>query len=257
VTPRGTDVETIQRTFAKGLYSDTFERHGLRRGTWDVSRDCENPVPVTLHSRATGDMRRFSRKGVRAMAGIELTMLTPCRMCRVCLRKKAKLWADRARSEIEMSERTWFGTMTCRPEVHYWIDSVCATQRANFHSLPREEQFGAQSRAMGIEVTKYLKRIRKNSGCSFRYLQVTEIHDSPNTADMLRGRPHVHMLIHEVRGQPIRKSVLDSAWHHGFSQWRLVANQGAAWYISKYISKASDARVRASLGYGGGHSEEI
>ena len=62
-----TDVERIQRTFVKALAADDgFERHGSRRGTWDVSRDCERPVSVTMTSRATGLARNISRKGVKA-----------------------------------------------------------------------------------------------------------------------------------------------------------------------------------------------
>lgn len=252
MTPHLTDVETIQRTFVKALHSDSFTRHGLRRGTWDVSRDCEKPVPVTLHSRATGLIRNLTRNGVKPVPGIELTLLTPCRRCRVCLGKKARLWRYRALTEIESAERTWFGTLTCNPDAHYWIDSVCSTRKRDFWSLPHEKKFAEQATVLGAEVTKYLKRIRKNSGNPFRYLLVTEIHNSRETSDDMRGRPHQHLLLHEFPGLPIRKSVLDSAWHHGFSQWRLTRDQEAAWYVSKYISKSTDARVRASLNYGGG-----
>lgn len=244
------DVETIQRVFARALFSDSFERIGARRGVWDVSRDCDRPVPVVMHSRATGLAKAISRKGFGPVPGIELVMLTPCRRCRVCLAKKARLWRNRAVEEIASASRTWFGTLTCHPEAHVWIDHVCATRERDFWAQPSDKKFAAQSRVLGTEVTKYLKRVRKNSGCRFRYLLVTEKHQSAKTSDEMYGRPHLHVLLHEFAGQPVRKHFLDDAWHHGFCQWRLVDGVKAAWYVSKYISKAQDARVRASLHYG-------
>lgn len=246
-----TDVERIQRTFVKALGADDgFERHGLRRGTWDVSRDCERPVPVTMTSRATGLARNISRKGVKGPPMIELNMLTPCRKCPTCLRKRAALWRGRAITEIEASERTWFGTLTCSPERHFWLDTLCASKVGNFGQLPWEEKFKHQSAALGIEVTKYLKRVREASGCPFRYLLVTEIHNGERTSEEMKGRPHLHMLLHEFPGSPLRKATLEKQWKLGFTSWRLTKDKEAAWYVSKYISKANDARTRASLGYG-------
>lgn len=250
MTPRGTDVERIQRTFVDALSSESFERHGLRRGTWDVSLDCETPVPVQLYSRATGLVKNLSKHGVRAVPGIELNLLTPCRRCPVCLRRKARHWRERAIAEITQSNRTWFGTLTTRPDFDVWLDQLAASKTRNFWSADEVKKFEPRARVLGTEVTKYLKRVRKNSGCQFRYLLVTELHASANTAAEKFMRPHVHILLHEFAGQPIAKRLLDAAWGHGHCQWRLVADIRAAWYVSKYISKASSARVRASLDYG-------
>jgi len=241
-------VETIERVFANALASEAFTRLGTRRGVWDVSRDCDRPVPVTLHSRATGSLRRL--KAGKPIPGIELVMLTPCRRCLVCLRKKARLWRYRALSEIQVAPRTWFGTLNTRPDFDVWCDHVAATETRDFWSLPLEKKFAPRVKVMGREVTKYLKRVRKNSGVPIRYLLVSEQHNSENTSDWKRGRPHFHMLVHEYPNSPMRKHFLDDAWHHGFSQWRLTRDQEAAWYVSKYITKSNDARVRASLDYG-------
>lgn len=254
-----TDVESIQRTFVDGLASDEgFERHGPRRATWDVSRGCEDPVGVTRASRKTGLAKNLAanrggilnRLSVKAPPMIELNMLVPCRRCPTCLRKHAHLWRTRAMVEIEASNRTWFGTLTCKPDVHVWIDSVCSSKHGDFWSMPQSKKFEMQAQVLGAEVTKYLKRLRKESGHRFRYLLVTELHDGVRTSEEMRGRPHLHMLLHEYAGQQIPKSLLEKQWQHGFSSWRLTEGQGAAWYISKYISKASEARTRASLGYG-------
>ena len=212
--------------------------------------DCETPVPVQLFSRATGLMKNLRKDGVRTVPGIELNLLTPCRRCRVCLRRKANHWRGRAVTEIEQAERTWFGTLTTRPDVDVWLDQLASTRKRNFWTSDASKKFETQAQLLGIEVTKYLKRVRKNSGCQFRYLLVTELHASAKTDAIKYMRPHVHLLVHEFAGQPIAKRLLDGAWMHGFAQWRLVADIRAAWYVSKYISKASDARVRASIDYG-------
>lgn len=201
-----------------------------------------------MHSRATGSVKR-ALSGA-PIHGISILMKTPCRRCGTCLRKKARLWRYRALAEIEAAPRTWFGTLTLSPETHVWVDHVCSTRKRDFWSLPSEKKFAERTSVMGIEVTKYLKRVRKNGGTPFRYLLVSETHDSGKTSDEYRGWPHCHLLVHEYPASPVRKHVLDDAWHHGFCQWRLTRNQEAAWYVSKYISKAMDARTRASIEYG-------
>jgi len=244
-----TDVETIQRVFVQAMADPHgFTRHGSRMGTWDVSRGCLDPTPVTMASRATGSLRAVRLK--KRPAGIELVLLTPCRRCEVCLRKHAALWRGRACTEIEYSARTWFGTMTCRPDIHVWVDHVCATRERDFWNLSPDKKFAARTKVLGEEATKFLKRVRKQSGHRIRYLLVTEIHDGERTSYEMRGRPHLHMLLHEFPGQQVPKRLLESQWVFGHSSWRLTEGQGAAWYVSKYISKATDARVRASVGYG-------
>lgn len=244
-----TDVESIQRLFAKAIGSDSFSRLGPRRGVWDISRGCEDPLPVTKFSRATGLAKNIANG--RRPTMIEIVLLTPCRRCGTCLRKHAWHWSGRAATETERASRTWFGTLTCSPERHFWIDRACSTRQWDFAGRSQQQQFAERAQVLGIEVTKYLKRIRKNSGCQIRYLSVCEIHDGKDTSADMRGRPHIHMLVHEYAGQPVQKALLDASWKWGFSRWRLVkGNREAAWYVTKYVSKSMDVRVRASIGYG-------
>jgi len=239
------------------MSSESFERLGARRGIWDVSMDCDDPIPVTLHSRATGQFKNWTKDGVKRVPGIELTLLTACRRCPVCLLKKSRLWAYRALTEIDKSERTWFGTLTTNPETDVWIDANAGTRKRDFWLQPEGKKFDQRAQVMGIEVTKFLKRIRKNCGVPFRYLLVTEEHNSRETGSLKRSRPHCHLLIHEFPGRPLRKTILETSWNHGYSQWRLTTGERrVAWYVSKYISKAMNARVRASLGYGGMSDED-
>lgn len=251
------DIENIQSIFVRAMADDVgFTRHGTRMGTWDISRGCEDPKPRTLHSRSTGVLRLVRLK--RIPPGIELVLLTPCRRCKTCLKKHARLWRERAFNEIEESERTWFGTLTLSPDQHTRVDHLAATAFGpEFWGLPPSKKFAARKKVIGPEITKYLKRVREEAGVRFRYLCVYEVHDGETTSDFIRGRPHMHLLLHEFAGQPVRKRTLDRQWHLGtIKKWKLTDGQEAAWYVSKYISKAIDARVRASLWYGNYSYEE-
>jgi len=241
------DVETIQRLFVDAMSTDSFTRHGSRMGTWDISGSCEDPVPVTHHSRASG-LAKSLRKGAKMPPGIELVMLTPCRQCPSCLKYIAWFWRGRAQTEIEAASRTWMITLTARPDVHVWIDHECSTRQRNFWGSPPAKIFAERSKVFGEEVTKYLKRLRKQSRAKLRYLLIAETHDGADTSDFMRGRPHFHMLLHEV-GMQVPKRLIQGQWQHGFSDVKL-ADHGASWYVSKYITKAKQARVRASLRYG-------
>lgn len=97
---------------------------------------------------------------------------------------------------------------------------------------------------IGPEITRYLKRVRKESKSSFRYLLVMEAHKS--------GLPHYHMLLHEKPfGGEIPKRILKYQWHLGHTDFKLVDDaQHKAEYMCKYLAKSLLARVRASKGYG-------
>lgn len=246
------DVETIQRLLLDASSSESFERISPRSGVWDISRGCEKPIPVTHHSRATGLVKR---RGLR-IHGAQIVLLTPCRNeCPTCLRRHGWLWSQRAKAETDACPgRTWFVTLTTTPQKDFWIDSVASMSVDNFGLLPHRQKFAMRAKVLGAEVTKYLKRVRKNTGVPIRYLLVCEIHDSAETSPEKRFRPHMHLLVHESAGQPIRKRQLLENWHHGFGTAKLVNGEWAAWYVTKYISKASLARVRPSLGYGNASS---
>ena len=238
------------------MTSESFTRLGSRRGIWDVSRDCEEPVPVVLHSRATERVSYARNAANKPRPGIEVTLMTSCRKCRVCMRKRTRLWQWRAKQELAVAPRSWLSTLTVEPAKHYWIDECASTRTRDFWHLSEAKKFETRVRVLGGEVTKYLKRLRKGNrkegwpATHFRYLMVSEMHDSPDTSPEMRGRPHCHLFIHEVRGMPsLVKRRLEAHWPLGFSSWKL-ADDRAYWYVPKYLTKANDARVRASIGYG-------
>jgi len=147
---------------------------------------------------------------------------------------------------LEQANRTWFATFTGTPDEHFrWLleaRKLCSNDHP-FEARNTLEQFALRCRAANPDLTRYLKRIRKQSAARIRYLLVAERHVS--------GLPHWHMLIHEPDpAKPIRKAVLKGQWPHGHSTFKLVENAGAGWYLCKYLSKDMATRVRGSLHYG-------
>lgn len=157
------------------------------------------------------------------------------------------MWKARALSETRIASRTWFGTLTLRPEAHVTMLSrarvALGKQGIDMDALTFGEQFILHHNECSIEITKYLKRVRKETGAHFRYLLVAEHHKS--------GLPHYHMLVHEQDGYGLVKhKALSRQWLLGFEKWRVITDLQEATYLCKYLSKASVARVRASRAYG-------
>lgn len=206
---------------------------------WDVSGKCERPVSVQLSGRKYQDV-------LDEVASSGLDLDVRCRKCTSCLRARAHLWRLRAAQETTHCARTWFGTLTLSPESHQAaLERVRAKEAISgidFDVLPPSEQFGTLTSEIGRDITLYLKRVRKESAATLRYLLVVEKHQS--------GDPHFHMLIHEpLIMSSVGERTLRKQWILGFSRWKL-ADPKTAGYVCKYISKSAEARVRASLHYG-------
>jgi hypothetical protein len=203
-------------------------------------------APVQIFCRGLPDkicVGLLNEKERHTVATIE----TPCRKCEPCLRSRSQLWAARARDETSIATRTWFGTLTLAPaqalQLRFGTEVQKAQQGHTLGELSEDELFTAMSKGASAELTKWLKRIRKNSGAKIRYVLVCEKHKT--------GVPHWHVLIHEYDGK-VTKAKLEAAWRYGFSHFRLVEreNTKTAWYVCKYLGKSALARVRASQQYG-------
>jgi len=251
---------------------DGVKRASVARFEWDISNECEAPVrfqltahPEQLTTRGVADLSPYIQARIpEAIESLDLhnahwqydpghshplmlDMEVRCRKCAACLRRRARLWAHKAQLEIASASRTWFATFTGNPDEQFRWLSLARMNRLNkssdFDAATPNKEFGDIVAAAGPDITRYVKRIRKESGALIRYLIVAERHKS--------GQPHWHALIHEVDpARPIRKAVLKGQWPHGFTQFKLVENSGAAWYLCKYLSKDLATRVRASLRYG-------
>lgn len=211
--------------------------------------DCERPyilkavgLPSTLdYIEAYNNLDPL---GGKVFVDIE----TRCRRCDNCLKHRKRLWAARAIAETMASNRTWFGTLTVNPAERFRL-SLIADQRslARGHgplaSSHRSNQFKHLVWAISPEITKWLKRVRAQSGAPLRYLLVSEAHKD--------GFPHFHLLIHEP-SRPVTERMLRRQWRFGFSHWRLVdrMDKRAAAYVCKYLTKDALTRVRGSVRYG-------
>lgn len=184
-----------------------------------------------------------------------------CRACENCLKARASHWRMRALAEYRAAQavdcRTWMSTLTIDPTRRQQSLTLLRAgldrQGIDFDKLPEHEQFAEKHREISKEITRFVKRVRKNSGCVLRILCVCERHEGGGE---LHGEPHYHMLWHETeRGNPLRQKVLSEGWQWGFSHHKLVRDPRQASYVCKYLSKSAMARVRASLNYGiGGES---
>lgn len=171
-----------------------------------------------------------------------------CRKCPDCLKARAHHWRMRALNEIANSNRTWFGTLTLRPEEQFRAMAKARQTLkrggTNWEHLTSAEHFTETCREIVPDLQRYLKRIRKHAA-GVRFLAVFEPHKS--------GQPHIHMLVHETKDSVRHRRL--AAWPLGFTKFNLVAQNDtrAAHYVSKYLVK-SLYRPIASLHYG--HTNE-
>lgn len=267
-------LDLLARTYAEG------ERTAPWSGLLHWAGDCIHPVHVTLKGERAekapprkryewawnetpglshdGDWYKEGRV-LRASPGPKgqsfpatwIDIEVRCRRCENCLRLRQRHWSARVRNELAMHDiigaRTWFGTLTLRPEEHYRaLVTARLAHSAGGIDLDRtseEEIFAARHRVISRWLTLYLKRVRKQAAQPFRYILICEKHKS--------GLPHYHILVHEdglLRNIP--KRILQEQWIHGFSRWKLVEDMRQGTYLTKYLSKSAEARVRASKDYG-------
>lgn len=208
---------------------------------WDISGNCERGFHKMLYSH-----KEVLPSG-SANPPMSIELVTRCRKCSKCLQARGNLWRARALIETKKAARTWLATLTLSPESHFKIQceirGIEGSQGVDYDALPEPERFALQHAAIGKQITRWVKRVRKNSGAPFKYLLVAEAHKS--------GLPHYHGLFHESAPErPLRYEVLKHSWPLGFAQYKLVKDPRGASYVSKYLAKSALARVRASVGYG-------
>lgn len=241
---------------------EAVDRESLIRFHWNAASGCESPVtlehfakPGPIQDLVEGRRWFMNTPGLYYRRNhdwpVWLIVKVPCRKCAACLRIRAATWRERAFAETKAAPRTWLCTFTLTHDEQYralllarkWM----AERSRSFEEESEPNQFCARVRAINPEITRYVKRVRKQSGASLRYLWVAERHMGGGVHD---GLPHFHALFHEVdETRPLRKSVLKEQWRLGFSTFKL-AEPHAAYYLCKYLSKDLATRVRGSLKYG-------
>lgn len=121
-----------------------------------------------------------------------------------------------------------------------------STRGVEFDSLADEDKFRERVATINAEITKYLKRVRKQCSAKLRFLVVAEAHK-----EEMEGLPHFHLLVHETSADaPITKRALQGQWKLGFTSFKLAKDQRGASYPCKYLTKSMLARVRGSKHYG-------
>jgi len=204
---------------------------------WKISGDCEVPYDKFIEGRLDPKLDRsetlssllVTADSLRGLP-LSITIRLRCRKCDNCLRAKQNMWTHRALLECERSKRNWFVTLT-----------LGRTMRQN---TPTEALLEFQK-----HVTKFFKRIRKQSGLPLRYLAVYELH-----AD---GMPHAHIIIHDVTGL-LQYRHIAKQWRIGFEKTKLIDKTifQTVRYVCKYLVKSPVSRIRTSLHYGLDHSEK-
>lgn len=208
---------------------------------WDISGNCSKPYERVMYSH------QAVLPSGKKQPPMSIELWTRCRRCENCLKARRNLWRRRALAETKSATRTWMVTLTLSPQSHYEI--MCAIrahedlQGVDYDALSEPEQFMLRHNAIGKHLTRWIKRLRKNTKAPFTYLLVAEAHKS--------GLPHYHGLLHEQRpDRPLRYESLKDSWPLGFAKFKLVKDERAATYCAKYLSKSALARVRASERYG-------
>lgn len=235
-------------------------RTGLTSLDWDLAPRCHAPRRVEIIGRPPpgtriewryGRIRELTLRDTHVKEGnplpVFIDMHVKCRGCPQCLKERSAMWRARAVNEYRDAARTWFCTLTFRPEVQHLILSEArqaeAEQGIDFETLTERDQFTALAKQAGKRLTLFLKRVRKSTGAPIRYIAVAENHKS--------GLPHLHMLVHErSEDAPVLHKDLTKHWTWGFSKFKLMQDTKSCSYVTKYLNKSKLARVRASLRYG-------
>lgn len=143
--------------------------------------------------------------------------LVRCRKCANCRNAKRSLWSRRILDECTRHRNNWLFTGT-------------------FANQTRDPD------TVNAEITKFLKRLRKNTKAKVRYFAAIEPHKT--------GNLHCHLMIHS--NDPVTYRAIKQAWKVGFSDAKRVTIGGTG-YAAKYVAKEISGRrlrTRASRSYG-------
>lgn len=248
-----------------GMAEKIYDAYGAGKASGDPQRG-EHVVHYA------GDCQKPIRIGKAAQRGaLHVVWETRCRGCGPCLKAKMTYWAlaavEQTRLAAEQGRRTWFGTLTLRPEAIAAVEARVFEQWAqaqdcascalpDWLSDPKcDFRFALLREQLVGECQRYWKRLRAD-GHRFKYFLVFERHKS--------GEPHMHWLLHE-EGEPILKRHLVSKWECGFAKAKLIGRNSrknvsperAAWYVAKYLGKAVQARQIASRLYRPSRKQDV
>lgn len=213
----------------------------------DYSGKCLNPVYIEHRGAKAQKLYSEMHRPTNDNPTYTLELNARCRKCWPCRKAKSAFWRSRAIVELNAAKRSWFGTLTLREQERFLALSKARLRLAalgeDYDALPKERKFAELLKEIAPEVTKYWKRLRKNTSATFKYLLVAEPHKD--------GMVHFHFLLHEVEGSVSARD-MKYTWRLGFVQCKIIplGDPRSAFYVAKYIAKDVETRVKASLGYG-------
>lgn len=178
------------------------------------------------------------------------------------------MWTARAIDECNRWPVTVFGTFTLSPANHDLLDNRARvrlrSKDVDFDKLDAQSMLTERVREFGAEVTNWVKRIRQghdgHTKTLYRYLLVAEVHDSDQTSEVIRGRPHYHILLHQmVAGSGIKGSPAEAIANGGdrLSCWvpageweqRMVRGKDGVWRPHAFVRDEAFIRKNWTLGY--------
>lgn len=211
----------------------------------DAAKHCEAPIEHwTIARIAKG--KHNERPSNIADTGLSRSVWVACRRCPGCRAFIRRMWIARCLREYSNAKRTWFCTLTFKPDTTLEMDEKAVKRCFSSGQLvdTPEGHYTFLASEANKYLTDYLKRLRgRKSKGLFRYFAVVE--------PTKRFIPHFHLLLFE-QAETLTKAYLQEKWaQNGFSVVKLVDDKRAIVYCTKYIQKEAQARVRASLGFGG------
>lgn len=180
----------------------------------------------------------FNPRTVVSNESIEI----PCGQCIECRLAYSRMWAERIMLEAKNHVNTWFVTLT------YNDDNL----PDNFSGMPEFENLHS---LYPQDMTKFLKRLRKNSGQKFRYYYAGEYGSKT-------GRPHYHMILFGFDFDDLKlykrtsfgdlstSEFFEKTWGKGFCTIARCTFETAA-YTARYVMKkrkGEDAQIFSEHG---------
>lgn len=222
-------------------------RHSLMTCEWDISGSCQSPVTRELIAVNNAKFSKKNHNWSRTNGQRRMILHTRCRKCEKCLYLRSWQWALKIAFECREAPRNWFVTFTLSPHEQHLLTTRAyrRLRLAGWHATEVDvyRDWKERSREFGFLLTRYFKRLRKNTGRTFRYVLVSERHKS--------GDPHFHAIIHDCTGMLTYREICNE-WPHGFTHAKLVdaTPERAHRYVTKYVAKYALSRIRCSLRYG-------
>lgn len=146
----------------------------------------------------------------------------PCGQCMACRLEKSRQWAVRLTHESRSHQANCFVTLTYEEEKLIYGNSIRST-------------------IYKPEIQLFIKRLRKNTGATFKYFAVGEYGDS-------FGRPHYHVLFFGIDFRDLsdiksdgtfltkQQAYLEPSWGKGHVQTSSMCWETAS-YCAKYVTK--------------------